>query len=195
MSQGDGTDRPADATAGAWAAAAVVLALGALVFGVVAELHAHDLGNRVSRLEAEVASPHPPSGGGSASGATTTSDALQPADPQAAQQAIATAFATVYDGSKSSDDRLAYVDDPDGVLDALNRATSGSLATVTQNLQAEVSRVTFTSSVTATVAYSLTAAGQSAQRLGSARLVGDTWKVSRATVCADLADAGAACSS
>jgi hypothetical protein len=194
MSQGDGTDRPADATAGAWAAAAIVLALGALVFGVVAELHAHDLSVRVTRLEHNATIPTAARSSTTSTPPSTEASA-QPANPEQAEQQIDTAFATVYDGSRSTADRLSYIDDPVGVEDAFSQASTGSLALVTSGLRAEVSRITFTSSVTATVSYSLTAAGSTAQRLGSARLAGGAWKVSRATVCSDLSAAGVACSS
>jgi len=172
-----------------------VLALGALVFGVVAELHAHDLGVRVTRLEQRPRTVSNQSSGRGSTSPTSTPVALQPADPQQAEQEIDTAFSAVYDGTRPTSERLSYIDDPTGVMDAFNRATTGSLAQLTSGLQAQVSRVTFTSSVTATVSYSLTASGTTAQRLGSARLAGGTWKVSRTTVCSDLSAAGIACSS
>jgi hypothetical protein len=171
----------------------VVLALGALVFGVVAELHAHDLGVRVARLEHAAAQGGTRSSTSPATSPTSTVASLQPADPQQAEQEIDTAFSAVYDGSRPTSERLTYIDDPDGVMDAFDKASTGSLAAVTSGLRADVSRVTFTSSVTATVSYSLTSAGTTAQRLGSARLTGGTWKVSRSTVCSDLSAAGVAC--
>jgi hypothetical protein len=173
----------------------VVLALGALVFGVVAELHAHDLGVRVARLEQRASQSSTQRSGSGSSTPTSTVASLQPADPQQAEQEIDTAFAAVYDGSRPTSERLNYIDDPTGVMDAFNKASTGSLASVTSGLRADVSRVTFTSSLTATVSYSLTAAGTTAQRLGSARLAGGTWKVSRSTVCSDLSAAGVACDS
>jgi hypothetical protein len=63
-------------------------------------------------------------------------------------------------------------------------------------VRAVVDRVTFTSSMTATVTYRLTSGSggvATASRIGSARRVGGTWKVTRSTVCGDLEDAGAPC--
>lgn len=182
----------AETTAGAWAAAAVVLALGALGFGVATQFELQDMAAKLDRLER--------------SDVTTTTTASSPAGspliseagptesaPPAETAAVEAAFVALYDGSQPIESRMAYVDDPQGVLAAI-QAAGPDFARQISLLRATVSRVTFTSTATATVAYALHIdGGEPLQRLGHARSRDGVWKVSRSTVCADLEIAGARC--
>jgi hypothetical protein len=195
-----GEEGRSESTAGAWAAAAVVLALGALGFGVASQLQVQDLERRVDSLERTTQIPvtsrapattAPPVTttvtGGGAGGAVL---------PDIDKEGVERAYGTVYDGSRPTQDRLAYVDDPSGIVASLERVSSGELSQTATQLRAVVDRVTFTSTMTATVSYRLATgadAGSAPERIGSARRVGGTWKVTRSTVCGDLEDAGAPC--
>ncbi len=63
------------------------------------------------------------------------------------------------------------------------------------SVSAKVDRIVFTSPTTAAVVYDLVLDGSQtfATRVGHARFVGGRWKVTRATVCADLALANVTC--
>ena len=63
------------------------------------------------------------------------------------------------------------------------------------SVSAKVDRIVFTSPTSASVAYDLLVDGSQtfATRVGHARFVGGRWKVTRATVCADLALANVTC--
>lgn len=134
--------------------------------------------------------PLPAAGGDS-------SDAPQPADPKAARAEIAAAYSIVYDFSKPVAGRLAHIDDPRGVEEATRDVASGQFGSSALNSSARVLAVDFTSPDTARVAYELRVNGTPmfGTRRGAARLVDGTWKVSRATVCADLALADGRCPS
>jgi hypothetical protein len=190
-----------DGSAAAWAAAAVVLAVGGLGFGVAAQIRLNHVEQRVDRLEATaksaVTSRH-------ATTTTTIDDttlpsttvvAAAPADVAAAKQSVIHAYQTVYDGSQSPDTRLAFIDDPSGVAAAFQQASGGPLAAQAAAIKARIDDVTFNSAVDASVRYAVLVNGvpQFQSRLGEARFDNGLWKVSRATVCADLQEAGAPC--
>ncbi len=190
-----------EGSAAAWAAAAVVLALGGLGFGVAAQIRLTHLEQRVDRMEARartavttrpVAStttfddgPLP----------TTTVVGRQPTDEAAAKQSVIHAYQTVYDGTASSDSRLAFIDDPTGVSAAFQTAAGGPLSTQAAAIKARIDEVTFTSAVDASVRYAVLVNGvpQFESRIGMARFDNGVWKVTRSTVCADLKEAGAPC--
>lgn len=192
-----------ESTAGAWAAAALVFALGGLGFGVAAQLRINDLQHRVDRLDARLEAPARPLEPSVTTASTTTSPALsstvsggeEPSDVDAAKDLIATAFSTVYRAKLSNGARLALVDDPSGVDAALTAAASGPNAAIINVTTARVDDITFTSPTRATVQYSVLVPGQTpgSPRSGEARLSSGTWKVTRATVCADLAAVDAPC--
>jgi hypothetical protein len=196
-----GEEGRAESTAGAWAAAAVVLALGALGFGVASQMQVQDLEHRVDSLERTSRFPATTAGAAGAAVATTTAPAAGGSSgaavlPGADRSAVEGAYQVVYDGSRPIEDRIRYIDDPTGIVASFQTLTSGELASTAAQLRAVVDQVTFTSTMTATVSYRLASGGTSGgdERIGSARLVGDTWKVTRSTVCGDLEDAGAPCS-
>lgn len=197
-----GDEGRAETTAGAWAAAAVVLALGALGFGVASQFQVQDLSARVDRLErqARVASTIPVAAVGTGVDATSVSPpegvpGSTESTPPAQTAAVETAFERLYDGSTPIGQRVSLIDDPSGIVEAFG-ALDPTVARQMATLRAQVHRVTFTSTSTATVSYSVqTAGGEPVQRLGGARLVDGIWKVARSTVCADLEAAGARCAS
>ena len=204
-----------DGSAGAWAAAAVVLAVGALGFGVFAQLRASDLAARVERLEtARAASPLsdattnkvnttlkaiPPTAGlpvvpSQTTVLPTTAPASQPPDVIGAENAVRQAYAIAYDGTQALDARLSVIDDSRGVDAAFRAAGTGQYATSLANARGTVSRVSFTSDNAATVSYSVFFNGQSgAERQGTAVAIEGVWRITRATVCADLAAVNAPC--
>ena len=184
-----------EGNAGAWAAAAVVLAIGALGFGVVSLVRIDDIQSRVTALEARPRSTAPIA---SAPTSVTTDPVpvgLEPDSPEEARADVVSAFVTVYDGSKPGEERLAFIDDPTGVSEAFAAAGTGQFAKQAEGARARIQTVTFTSPKDATVTYSVVSDGvaQLGNRVGNARLVGNTWKVTRSTVCADLTSAGAPC--
>ncbi len=191
-------------TASAWAAAAVVLALGALAFGVSAQFRISDLESRlaeqpgVTETTAKVtttlkgsSAPTPQST------VPTSSDAIDgaPADPVAAETAVREAFGVVYAGASPVIDRLARIDDPSGVSAAIGRAAVGEFGGQLAISAGQVDRVAFTSPTTADVIYTVLAGPEPLvqQALGSSRLVDGVWTVTRATVCGDLERVGAPC--
>ena len=209
-------DGRSGATAGAWAAAAMVLALGALGFAAVAHFRINELERRLIRVEHDEVGASPtsaPTGGAGALGSTTSTTSLDdptgsasgtttitvasgsPVDPDAARAAIGRAFGVVYDGALGVDTRAGAVDDPSGLAVGLQTLFSGPYAAGAASSRGEVSAVTFTSPTRAQVSYSVNVDGAAPLpgRTGEARVVGGDWKVTRATVCGDLAVLGAPC--
>ena len=115
----------------------------------------------------------------------------QPSDPEAPAKVIA-AFAKVYGGTAGDLTRLEAIDDPRGVADATNAALAGPYGGIVQNARAEVAEITFDRPDHAWVAYSLTGSPLGSRK-GEAVLVDGRWKVTRSTVCTDLASAMTPC--
>ncbi len=188
-------------SAGAWAAAAVVLALGGLGFGVVAQVRASDLEQRVAALERLAAEAGLDTSALPTMVEPTTTTkpgddpGVQPADPGAAEAAVRNAFVVFYDGSRPEGERLAVVDDPHGVAETLRAAAVGEFALEVANSKGSVSDISFDSPTTAKARFSVLVSGQRlvADVEGAARLVDGAWKVTRSTVCASLEDVGAPC--
>jgi len=200
--RGRDEDGRGEDNAGAWAAAAVVLALGGLGFGVAAQLRVGDLEQRVVALERTAGRRDDTTQEVAAPSTTARADAPDPGDEgkvpgdtAAAEAAVRSAFVVLYDGARPMPDRLAAVDDPRGVDDALKAASEGELALQLANTKATVSEVRFTSAATAEVRYSVLVNGEPLvdDAAGAARLVDGRWKVTRATICANLEDAGSPC--
>ena len=195
-----------DGNAGSWAAAAIVVALGALCFAVVTEIRASDLEGRVAQLEARTDPLSQVSSGTTGTAAVgvkrpgttavAVSGSAQPDSPEEARADVIAAFTSAYDGSKPLSERTAQVDDPEGVDTAISSASAGQFGGAAAVSRITISQVVFTSATTASVTYDVLAGGTPVllNRVGSARLVGSTWKVTRATICADLETAGGPCS-
>jgi len=198
-----------DGNAGSWAAAALVVALGALCFAVVTEIRYSNLQDRVSQLETRTdplsqlssgSVTTSPIAGGAAHAPSSTATAAtgngQPESPEEARADVVAAFTSAYDGTKPLSERLAQIDDPAGVDAAITSASAGQFGGAAASSRITISQVVFTSPSAATVNYDVLAGGTPAllNRVGTARLVAGTWKVTRATICADLETAGGTCS-
>ncbi len=120
---------------------------------------------------------------------------VQPAHPAAARLDVAHAFRVVYSFGQPPAARRALIDVPAGLDAPSAAAASGPYATNVTSVSARVDRIVFTSPTTAAVAYDLVLDGSQtfATHVGQARVVGGRWKVTRATVCADLALANVTC--
>jgi hypothetical protein len=193
-----------EGSAAAWAAAAVVLAVGALGFGVAAQVRLTHLEQRIDRQQATTRASAtsrplapPTTFDGTPSTTTTTVVDAAPANDVVARSSVIHAYQTVYDGSAPTDTRLAFIDDPTGVSAAFQMAASGRLATQASAIKARIDSVTFDSAVEASVRYAILVNGipQFDHRVGTARFDNGLWKVTRATVCGDLLEAGAPCQS
>lgn len=195
----DAPERERGSSAGAWAAAALVLALGALAFAVIAHIRVTDLEGRVAVLESEIAAGREPLAELPAdelpADDPSTDLPAAPSDEAAARAGVIAAFGSVYDPAAAIDDRVRMVDDPTGVGDALRQIAAGPNAVAVTSATVEVNDVNFTSPARAKVVYTVIAPGQApiSGREGEARVDGGTWKVTRATVCADLLAVGGNC--
>lgn len=193
------TPRPRGATGAAWAAAAVVVAVGALGFAVVAHIRVTELESRVATLETaarETADAMPPRSPAEplSSNPTVPKDSLPP-DTEAARQQVVTAFESVYNPAPRVEERLRLIDDPSGVQQAIVQAMRGPNGRAVGAATVNVNDVRFTSATWATVIYHLVVDGQiiGMGTTGEARVDGGEWKVTRATVCRDLAAVGGTC--
>lgn len=117
----------------------------------------------------------------------------EPADPRAARLHIAQAYAVAYDYTQPVDRRTAAVDDARGLPDAVGQAVAGPFGSIALQAGAHVVAVSFTAPDQAVVAYELEVSGNPWRRRGTASLVDGTWRVSRSTICADLALAEVHC--
>jgi len=193
-------------TAGAWAAAAIVLAVGSLIFAVGAHLRETDLEQRVTELEVAAAdrAALDASGSGARPPAVTTATVpvggattapVGPPDPDAARAQVISAFGTAYDPARAIEERVTLVDDATGVREALASVAQGPNAVVAASIAVNVNDVQFRSPTRARVIYTITVgAGPPAIGIeGEARVAAGTWKVTRATVCRDLAAVNAVC--
>jgi hypothetical protein len=117
----------------------------------------------------------------------------QPADAAAARAAVVAAYERVYSGPPN-EDKLALIEPPDGVAGASAQARDKGNASLLDSLSGHVRRVGFDRSDHAWVDYELSRdGGVILSNRGEAVLVGDTWKITRATVCGDLKSAQGYC--
>lgn len=120
-----------------------------------------------------------------------------PPDERAARGEIVDLFAkwgaigTVGEAASNLD----LVDDPHGIVQAATQAVRNHPYEVSHDAY-EVSGVQFLGRTAAIVAYNIVLAGAPlfSGRVGHAALVEGTWRITRETVCGDLALAGAVCS-
>ncbi len=121
-----------------------------------------------------------------------------PPDEQAARQEIIDVFTqwgavgTVSEVAKN----LGLIDDPRGVVEAATQAVRNYPYQVSHDAY-RVSTVGFVNANEAIVVYDVVLDGSPlfAERAGHAVRVEGTWKITRQTVCNDLAPAGAKCAS
>lgn len=117
----------------------------------------------------------------------------QPADPESARTAIETALDTLY-GTSDVADRDTLIDDPTGVADARAQVAEGMYADQAGNAAVVVEDLVFTTPTEAWFRYRIeTGVTVLDDRYGIAREIDDTWKITRDTLCQDLAMAGGDC--
>jgi hypothetical protein len=113
----------------------------------------------------------------------------QPTDPATAEQAVRIAFTAAYD--PNGVDRIGFVDDPTGVAETTAVVFAGPFGFAARSTSAAIDAVSFDRPDHAWVRYQLS--GVAGERMGEVSLSHGEWKVARATVCSDLALAGATC--
>jgi hypothetical protein len=131
---------------------------------------------------------------------TTTSPAAHntpPPDEQAARGEIVDLFAKwgAVGTVGEVENNLDLIDDPHGIVQAATQAVRNHPYEVSHDAY-EVSGVQFLSPTAATAVYNIVLAGAPlfSGRVGHAALVEGTWRLTRNTVCSDIALAGAVCS-
>lgn len=118
----------------------------------------------------------------------------QPADPAAAEAEIVAAMTALYDSSVLLDDDAVYLDDATGVGAARDQVAEGSYSTEATSSVAVVEELVFTSPNEAWFRYRIDTDGLGlTNRYGVAVLVDGAWKITRSTLCQDMAMAGGDC--
>lgn len=118
-----------------------------------------------------------------------------PADPVTARARIAKAFDAAYDFTAVPSRRRGAIDDPSGLDRVVAEVSAGPYGSIARSVGVRIDEVVFTAPDQATVLYDLTnvPGALGTARIGHARSVDGRWKVTRATVCADLALAQVSC--
>src|SRR6056297_1104556 len=119
----------------------------------------------------------------------------QPSDPASAEAEILAVYERALDRSVplSADDPAA-VDDLTGLEDAVAEVDAGEMAEVAASAEHAVDEMVFTSPDEAWFRYTIsTTVGEFGGRFGIARFDGSSWKITRDTICQDLAMAGGTC--
>ncbi len=119
----------------------------------------------------------------------------QPTDARSAEKQIRERHALLVDQSISSENKPdGLLDDNTGVDDAVARARAGQYADSVAGVSYHIDEMVFTAPDTAWFRYTITApTGTFADRFGVATFNGTVWQITRATICGDLALAGASC--
>lgn len=198
-SESDARRRRSDRTPGAWAAAAVVIAVGALIFAVSADRRASSLVKRVAALETDVADSAVAveRSGSVPRSSTTASDVVEdplvagerPADVEAASAEIRELVDIVF-GREPTTGQV--VDDPTGVDEA-----SAGFAAEGGATRIAFSSVDFTSSTDGFAEFRIYHDGGRLlddQRV-EAVAIGSAWRLTRESVCLVFDRLGFACAS
>lgn len=118
----------------------------------------------------------------------------QPADPTGAEATIRERFALAVDPTTPFEDKPDDLfDSALGIEQAIDEALSGPNAGYIRDARYEIVDLVFTSPTEAWFEYDLETLGVMFRPFGRATLVGDSWRISRNTICHDLARAGATC--
>jgi hypothetical protein len=118
----------------------------------------------------------------------------QPADPAAAAADIRTSMTSLYGALDEGADRSALIDDPTGVAEAREQVQTGGYAADAASAIATIDELVFTAPDEAWFRYSIDTDGNDFRnRYGMAVVVDGLWKITRSTVCQDLALAGGDC--
>jgi hypothetical protein len=118
----------------------------------------------------------------------------QPVDPAAALTAVTDAFTVVY-GHGAPSARFAYLQGADPQVAAASQQAAANNSTIAANSVPVVREVVFVDPSNAAVLYEIDYQGRAVvgPKTGYAVLDGGTWKVTRATYCADVNNGGAHC--
>lgn len=118
-----------------------------------------------------------------------------PADPDGASTEIEDAFTVVYDGTRTIEDKAAFLTAATGITQ--EQIDASSFAEQVRDASAHTTEIVFTSPTSAAVRYDIRISDYSdfQSLIGQAQFVDGRWKVAQATYCQDLALAGLACSS
>ncbi len=116
----------------------------------------------------------------------------QPADPAAEEQAVIDLMTAVYsDDDDGNDERF---DDPTGIAEAREEVRQSGYEEAAANAVAVVEELVFSSPTEAWFRYRIeTTTGIFSERYGIAVNIDGTWKITRETICQDLALAGGNC--
>ncbi len=118
----------------------------------------------------------------------------QPADADAARNVIREQFSVLFQSGKPIDERLIALDDPTGVAAAMDEVNHGQFAEAAAKATYVLGDVVFATPTQAWFEYTLVANGSTfTGRFGEANLTGGVWKISRATICQDLALGAGTC--
>lgn len=116
----------------------------------------------------------------------------QPADAAAAEAEIVELMSRIY--GDDAFDTADGIDDPTGVAEARDAVAAGGFEEAAASAEAVVEELVFTTPTDAWFRYRIdTSMGSFRDRFGQAVLVDGAWKVTRATICQDLAMAGGSC--
>lgn len=118
----------------------------------------------------------------------------QPADPVAAEAEVVALMTAIYGPDDGLTDALDLIDDPTGVAEAREEVAEGSFAESAASAEAYVEELVFTSPTEAWFRYRIeTDVTTLRDRFGIAVQIDGVWKITRATICQDLATAGGSC--
>ncbi len=116
----------------------------------------------------------------------------QPADPAAARAEIETTFGSLYGPRNPDADQL--IDDPYGLDIARQQVDANGFGDDAEGASVEIHDVVFPTATDAVFLYTLsTPVTEFPDQIGRARLIDGVWKITRATLCQDMAKAGATC--
>ena len=124
-------------------------------------------------------------------------DGPPPSDQARAREQVIRAIEVATAGSSTDEQRLASIQDSEGQVELRNEILVHFPQVPLDKIDARVEEVRFLNRTTAAVRYTILLPGYSIpefpNRIGRVVQVGDTWKVTRDTACADLALGGVAC--
>jgi len=120
--------------------------------------------------------------------------AEQPDDPAAAQQAITTAYQTVFTHGSDPETNAPLIEDPDSLKQA-NETTKANFPEAVDTITVTVGEIRFLSKTEAALYFELNYQGGAlfGQQVGYAKLIDGTWKISHDTVCMVLGWGGGMC--
>ncbi len=118
----------------------------------------------------------------------------QPADAALAEDEIRAAMGALYGGGADVEDNAAYLDDTTGVAEARQQVRDDGFEAEAASAKAFVEELVFTTPEEAWFRYRIETVGLDIDnRYGMAVVVDGSWRITRDTVCQDLAMAGGDC--